>query len=540
MQFPNVINSLLPARENGMFLAIAFVTAAGVLLAALSSGGRSALRGGWLVSMLILPNWIGMSIGSLLLQLRTVAGLTALVGLAIAPDPNDSDEPRARQRFLVSDALMGLLFLCMIISQLNCGRLSPLTIPDLARRWLLPYVMGRLFFASIAEIDRAMVVIVWIMTLVSCLAIFEAVAQVNLVNRMLGRTSFGLLDTSEGYRWGLKRAHGALDHPIFFGMMLVMILPWTLDAARRALRGAGPRWWVVTPVLMCGAIVVTVSRGAQIATLITLAVTAFFGLPRLRVLLLSLALVGGVVGYAGRDVISSALAAMAGEKEEDVTLLEIKGEEYEYTGTKHRLLLYKAYQDYIENAGWFGYGAEMIGVTLEESIELRFTSIDNHYVLFQLQHGNAALVLFWALGLVGIYQLGRIGLRKDHPAAFLAGSLCGAVISVTIMLFSVWFSSDFGAGWLFTVGVASNLRLLPLPAPVPDPATGAEVIDVEVVEEDWEPTPAVVLQRPAPLPGAPRPRPGAPLALPAPARERRLSAGHAPIRRPPEAPEAAR
>ena len=61
----------------------------------------------------------------------------------------------------------------------------------------------------------------------------KAVTHVNVVQHALGKV-FGLLEEGSGYRWGLKRAQGLTSHPIYFGYLLVLTLPWALEARRLA------------------------------------------------------------------------------------------------------------------------------------------------------------------------------------------------------------------------------------------------------------------------------------------------------------------
>lgn len=151
---------------------------------------------------------------------------------------------------------------------------------------------------------------------------------------------------------------------------------------------------------------------------------------------------------------------MAGENNETPKLIMINGEEEIYTGTRHRVLLFKVYAEALRDAGLFGWGQQMKGIDLEDEIAERFGSIDSHYVLFFLQRGHSGLWPFVLLQVVTLVQLGRAAWPGKGLRAGLAGSMFGAMAAVDVGLFSVWFSPDFGTVWLFTAGVAANLAAL--------------------------------------------------------------------------------
>ena len=485
-----------------MFFAFALPLAVGILLTAFARGGRSALRGGWFVAILLFPVWLTFQAGSLLIDLRAIAAACGLLGLVVGRIDEGESRSMPRFRLLPADILVVVLVLIQAYSQLRIDRFGPLTGPEIARKWMAPYVVGRLFLGSLRDLDRVFPLACKLFMALSVLALVEAVAKVNLLNRALGKT-YGLLEQGEGYRWGLKRAQGPLDHPIFFGMVLVLLLPWAIEASNRAWKRQAPRWWLLLAPAMGGAILVTVSRGAQIAAAITLFVTVFFQNPRWRIAIVLLAIFGGIGAVAGKELLGDALSKWAGENHEETRLIIINDEEVEYTGTNHRILLFKAYEKAIAETGLFGYGYELSGIELEESIAQRFGSIDDHYILFLLQHGYAALAAFLILACLSIFDLGVIAWDMEHPAACFAGALCGAMIAVTISLLSVWFAPDFGMIWLFCAGLASNLRTLPVQA-----GSSAPLKAAKKPSEPSQPRPRLVTAHAPTRPTSRFPEPG--------------------------------
>lgn len=437
-----------------VFYALFAIVVLSALTAGLKGGPRRAVAIGWIGAAFLMPYWLQIGMGSLLIDIRSGAVIAVLLLMVISPVPGTF-------RLTLADALIAGIVLAQVVSQYEAGAFRPLTLPEICRKWVGPYLMGRTLLSSTEDIRRNISGIARIIAVLSVFAIGECFIQINFLNTALGRT-FGLLEAGEGYRWGLKRAHVTFDHPIFFGMALVLLLPWAIEAARLSRAGEGPRWWRWLPLAMAGALFATVSRGPQIAGIATTGIYLFFRVPKLRIPFLVLAIGGGVVVTTFKDELVELLAVVAGEKSADteVRIILIEGEEVEYTGTNHRVLLFKVYDDAMSKAGLFGFGTELKGVEVEEHLAQRFSSIDCHYLLFYLQHGKFAILAFLILTVSIILNLARIAFRRDLTQAALAAGLCGALLSVAVLLMSVWFSPDFAGIWLFSAGLAGRLHLL--------------------------------------------------------------------------------
>lgn len=427
----------------------------GIILAqAKAHGARYGLWWGWMLSVMVLPAWLNFRIGPIQFEMRSAAAATSFLGFFLFPTAD------AAKRWVLADVLMAILFGMQMVSQYRANDLRIYTIMDVARGWLLPYLMGRWFLGSLQDIRRVLPLLCPMFVFLSVYAIVEAGIKVNPINVALGKT-FGLLEQGEGYRMGLKRAQGPLDHPIFFGMMLVMLLPWAIEAARCSREPGARRWWRFVPWLIGGALLATVSRGPQIAAIATLYVTLFFRNPRWRPLIFGLAVSAAISMYVGKEVVQEVLGKMAGEKQEDVTIIMIDGEPTEYTGTQHRVLLFTVYADALKAAGYFGFGRKLEGVQLEESIAERFGSIDDHYMLFYLQHGWLGIGMFGVLALCSLYYLARLAWDVNRSTSLFAAVLFGALAGVDVLLVSVWLSPDFGSVWIFCTGLSATLWSLP-------------------------------------------------------------------------------
>jgi len=459
-----------------MFYLCSLIIVAGIFVISAAKGGRQGLWYGWLLALAAMPIWITFTFGSLTLDMRSIACVVGVAAIFIFKEPGAEDKPPLRLHglTLITDIAVVVLFLVQVYSQYRINRFGPLTAPDIARRWVLPYVVGRVYFGSVSDIRKSLPVTAKMLMGLSVMAVFEAVTKFHVVNKVLGKT-YPILETGEGYRWGLKRAQGPLDHPIFFGMMLVLLYPFAFETFREVRAGRGPKWWRLLLPTLSAAVIVTVSRGAQISLMFTGLVTFFFQKPKWRTVIFLFVVVGGAAGYGAKAALTEFLGKLADESEDDIRLIMINGEEYEYTGTKHRQLLFVAYADAFTNCDAFGYGFEMQGIELEEPVAQRFSSIDNHFIKFFLQYGHIGLSCFIIQAILSLINLGIVAWDVRNPAASMAGAMFGALISVTFGLLSVWFAPDFGTVWLFCVGLAGNLRSLPVEAPTPAEGSTANV-----------------------------------------------------------------
>ena len=146
-------------------------------------------------------------------------------------------------------------------------------------------------------------------------------------------------------RWGLRRVEGPTFHPIFFGLLLVLLLPWALAAARRARSGNGPLWWMALPWLVGVSICLTMSRGPQLAMLLTLVIAFFFRFPPRARIWITTAFGTLAISILGSSFLLQALHAWSNEAGQEKQKVSIQGELYEYSGTNHRLLQLKVYEN---------------------------------------------------------------------------------------------------------------------------------------------------------------------------------------------------
>lgn len=425
----------------------------------MAAGPRVAARSIWLPILLLAPTWLRNEATSVTLDLRTAAGFGVLLGLFFGPQ-------RPTFKLLLIDGLMLALVGVRTASLLANGQLLMLTFPEILRQWLLPYIVGRFILANSSDLTALGKAAVLAVTIASIYAIVEAITKVNIINKALGM-SFTLLEEAEGYRWGLKRAQGPTEHPIFYGMLLTLMLPPVLFAARDSLRRGASKKPLAALLLLLTGIVVTVSRGAQIAGFAVVYLVAALGSRRWRVPLIALTLVAAVGVWAGKDALMPILASLGkSSKEEEPdykTIYVIQGKEYEYTGELHRFLLFKVYEDDLAQAGLLGYGDSLAPIiqSKPEDIAQMFASFDNHYVEFYLKYGKLGVGLFLGLTAAVLWSSLRLAWNVDDYRAPLAAGCFAAILAVSVDMATVTFAPDFSAAWFFIAGLTANLQALP-------------------------------------------------------------------------------
>jgi hypothetical protein len=439
---------------------------AGTLVLMSERGYRDGMRTAWFLASLAVPGWFTVTFRSLTFDAVSGVALATLVVTFLRPFPG------SQSRWVLSDLLLGAVVLAGFISDAANRMLIPGTVLDLVRTWVFPYLLGRLCLDEWDRMGRTLRLVVALAVLLSLFALVEAIIHTNLLAVATGK-KWELLEKSEGFRWGLKRAQVIADHPIYFGLLMALTLPWLLAAARAALRREAPEWWVAVPVLAIAAAFITVSRSAHLAILMVLTADLFFRRAGYRLPMIVVAIAGGVCFLIFREQILDLLGAYAGEEEVGQDRVMIYGFEYEYTGTRHRDLLSIAYQEAIEKAGWFGYGTTFPSpnMPVDPFMDRRFKSIDHHYLLHFLKYGYLGTAAFLAFALSAAWNLGREAIARDGRLSELAGGLFGAFVAVIIMVRGVALHPDFGATWLFVAGLAASMvaRRRPVARGMPAP-----------------------------------------------------------------------
>lgn len=430
-----------------MFLLTVLAVVVSVSLAALTRGRAAGLCVAW-VAVFLCPAWMEREFGAFSLTPRLIAVTVAVGALVVLVDSLKIDK-----RLVLTDFLVIGIAIVELTSMYYSRELTITMIAQSIGVWCVPYLFGRLVATSADEHHtRIMGASVAVICVLALWGLFETFVGFNPVNTVLGRPDFG-----GSFRWGLRRAEGPLQHPIHFGNMMLMLFPWTLEAARRGFAGKGPFWWRFTPFIGFLGVFASLSRGPIIGVFIVISLVTFLRVPRLRPAMINSGLLvfTAILLFAGQAL--STLQKSSGEEQEwGAFVVNIDGKDYQYTGTNHRLLQFRVLREPLGDAGWFGFGTWGIKpkhlAYVSPKLRAKFWSIDNHYIFMTLRSGYVGIGLFLALGSTALYYAIRIGFlgRGD---ALLASAMSGALLASLILLWSVWFAPDFAFVWLTSVGL---------------------------------------------------------------------------------------
>jgi hypothetical protein len=437
-----------------MVYPFAALVASCIIWTAVTRGTAVALARSWTLAILA-PSWISVQVASAEIDLRVISIATAIACLAVIRDWKWNLRP------CWGDAIATLLVLVQMASEYQNGGFGLKAVFQIGSQWALPYLLGRLVFHNLANVRRIQPLFCTLYLVLCLWVISEAATRVNVINRALGHR--GSEQSESEIRWGLRRAEGPTSHPIFCGMLIVALFPWSLQAVRSAHRKTGPSWWRVLPWVGAGATFCTMSRGPQLALLVTLITAGFFRWPRYRAALLATVCVTGVSVYLGWDSVVESLHSWSSESHERITRIVIGGQEHKYTGTTHRLLQFKVYRNAMMRAGLVGYGINVMSAQrpsiphVEPHLMVSpFNSVDNHYIYFMLLTGHLGACSFIALGIVSLVYIWPRACDVHAEEWPLAAGLFGVQFGILLLLLSVWFAADFGFQWLFNVGYIAS------------------------------------------------------------------------------------
>jgi len=212
------------------------------------------------------------------------------------------------------------------------------------------------------------------------------------------------------------------------------------------------------------------SRGPTLALGSTLYLTAALRRPRWRWPMLAAVLIMGTLAVWQRNLVLDALHVWSTEaahiRKHGFTKVIIDGKPVEYSGTMHRILMWEVYSNAMQRAGWIGFGTDRtsefppripLGPTDVQTLK-RLSFVDNEYILLDLRFGLIAVICFIVAGLsvVAYFMLGALHQPAEN-SLFLA-SMGAMVLSVMLILLTVWLPHDFGFALIWTMGIGSGLR----------------------------------------------------------------------------------
>jgi hypothetical protein len=337
--------------------------------------------------------------------------------------------------------------------------------------WALPYIAGRF---ALMHVNSIAFLNIWFATVAIAIgvpALAEALTSVNLWEVVFGPVD-DLVARIRLPRYNfVYRAIGPTRHPIFLGIVCMLLVPWAVSLIdseqRRRLRGLG---WAALVAIVIG-VASTVSRGPLLGLVVAAACMAAFYSVWARRSFAGLVVAGLlVVMFAGPQVLHLL------EKSESPTVrskvVEIDGELETYTGTNNRLYAVKIYGPLAIRGGALGYGTvatssfppNIPGLPVAATSERLLGVVDNSFILIGLRFGLIGAGLFVLLVLGAAYTafgLARESSLVTYPKGplFLV-ALGSSIIGVSLEILTVFSSYDFVFWILFACGAAAGLKAL--------------------------------------------------------------------------------
>lgn len=422
------------------------------------AGPRRAL-GVVVVLSLLVPTWMVLQVAGLPIHMRVATGIVGLSVYCLSPGAT------INWRLGIIDLIgLSLLSVHILSDWINDG--LSWTVPLRAYgEWAIPFLAGRLALQSIDDVRELLPFVLVVTIILAILSAIESTTGFNLAELIFGQRPVEQFPR-DASRMGLKRAFGPTMHPIYFGALQAMLFSWTLYAASRTYRGAGPKWWSYTPWIAAIGVFFTVSRAPALAIVVILYVTAILSKPVYRKILFGLAFMGIIGGVIGWQSVLYALHRWGGElKNKYAPTIIINNEQHVYSGTLTRVYLFEVYRVAMRRAGLLGFGTERttgfpvnvpVGQQHVQTLK-RLPWIDNVYILLTLRFGYLGVFAFTFMGVTAIFACGMLINRDIARGSIFYSATAGSLCAMMLLLLTVWMPHDFGFWYLWTIGAASGL-----------------------------------------------------------------------------------
>jgi hypothetical protein len=429
-------------------------------------GARYAIGQATLLSFLI-PTWLILPVFGLPIDVRLVSAIVCLLTVLFK-------RTVFFRRGLLPHGLVGADFCMAAVLVIHClsdwlAGTSPIIVPFRAYgEWLIPYFLGRFCVMELGDLRPLSSVALWVLLILGLLCAIEAITGVNLFETLAGNRPLDL-SAREAARFGLKRAYGPTIHPIFLGLLLMLLMPWLSLLWLLPLRWFQHAAVAGTAAISSISLLWTGSRMVIAGALASVATASFCLLPRYRWPLgigLVLATVGG--WWFAEPIIETVMRASGESRALVYQTVQIDGQALPYSSAMSRLYAFRLYRPALMRAGLFGFGTERctgfpIRVPLAPGNAAALDvmpTVENTYLLLALRLGWLGVTAFVAALSCFIYNALRAAIRI-HAAAERSFSawMCGSLVGVAIVCTTVWMPHDFGFVLLWTGGAVTSLRL---------------------------------------------------------------------------------
>lgn len=406
---------------------------------------------------LLVPSWLILPIAGIPFDVTSTIACVGLILYCFHPDA------AFRTTLCATDGAVLAMFGVHVLSDtLHEG--FHIGIPCRAYgEWIVPYLAGRVSVHNVEDIRRLRPTACAVAIALGTWAAIEATSGINPVNSLIGQRPE---DDMPQYvvRWGLKRAEGPTIHPIWFGMVQVLLLPWTLSAANSSFGGRAPRWQILAPICNVIGVCFSLSRGPWGMLAMTLYGAIACRIPKVRKVMLILAAIALVGAAFLSEAVIRGLHVLTSKPVSEVANLVVDGERVVLNETTHRVVLFEIYKEAMRRAGLIGFGTDRttgfpVRVPLGEldpSATSRVPSVDNAYILMQLRFGLLGVIsLILILGSAAVLSIVR-GCRRNEQLALFHAAMGSMFAAIMIVLFAEYIPRDYGFLLFWSLGAVSG------------------------------------------------------------------------------------
>lgn len=407
------------------------------------------------VCSLLLPTWNTFSVFGLELNMRICVALAAAIAVVLF---------RARwlfDRLVLADVVVAFLCLWQTFSEWNATGDAFQPFLSSYGYWALPYVVGRCSARNTSDLRFLTCVVSVVSIVFAIVSLVETFASVDLFETVFGEKPGMQFHQNKGKRWGFVRCEGPTTHPIFFGTLLLLLMPWSIWGAlkgRGKQRGFAILGIIATPV----ATLCTISRGPTLGVLVSVFVAVLLRFRKLLFCFIGFGCLVAILVVAKPDYVESFalwFGQISGEREIPVM---VGDEEQVKTSSMSRVLQLQHYWKAVSHAGITGYGMTATDtfppnipfVPFDQVTRKPLSIIDNSYVLLTLRAGWLQSLAFVLLHIAAIDQLVRLSKRNPELVSFCR-LLIGAICAYALVVFTVYPDYDFMFVFLWTVGISS-------------------------------------------------------------------------------------
>lgn len=335
--------------------------------------------------------------------------------------------------------------------------------------WVLPYATGRYAMLHPNGMRWLARVLVSVGGVIAVAAIVEAISGHNVWETLFLPVD-DLVTRTTGTRFDLiYRAIGPTRHPIFLGILFMVILPWCVvlweDSELPWQRGLA----VGVAVLLAIGMLATVARGPILATFVALVVAVAVRVPITRLPMAGTAVVLLILAFVFRgQMLETFDSQLKGRKHSKVVVID--GEEEVFSSSRNRLFVVRIYGPLAVKGGPFGYGSDAMSTFppnipgLPASAKSReiLGIVDNSFILQTLRlgwMGGALVIALFVYGIVTAFSLMRTADTFLMPCGGATMLAMGCMlVAITLQLLIVYWAYDFAFWVLFQIGTLAGLR----------------------------------------------------------------------------------